>query len=948
MIHLLLVRLRVNWLRVTALVLGVAAATTSFIVLTGQVADQRLELRGRVSAQDRPSYDILVRPANSRTETEKSQALVRANFLSGQFGGITLRQWREIQRLGGVEVAAPIAMVGYLQQRVQIPIDLTEHLTSDGPQLFTASINRHTARGLSVFGQQDISYSYVTPEPVELGGSGDDLSKFGVAIIGPDGRRLRMVCPNRPPATGGPFEARSQRNGTCWSRQNGRNGQGFAGLPKGHAGIVVWWNFPFLLAAVDPEQEAKLVGLDRAVTRGRYLPQTWSAVGPDRRDVPVLMAEQAGFDAQDEVSIQRLSPEATAEFGAGLTSAQLDALLERHGGDKVPGVRITAQEAYRRLLSDRLRPGSPESFVDSYWTSGPVSYDTDPDGSLRPRPVTNPPSVWQAPVNHVGYVAVAPEAADTAFRRLRQHPVLSFTDDPPGGAWLRVIGAFDPSRLNGGSAPALGGYRTEPLAPADPASSARLKGQPLLPDSNIAGYLLPAPTLLTSLEAAARFTDSSVFTDVSDAKPISAIKIRVAGVRGVDPVSRERVRLVAEAVASATGLDVDVTIGSSPTSRRVLLPAGSGGRPELLLTEQWQRKGVVVAVLRAVDRKSLLLFVLVLVVCGVFIANAAAAAARSPRMELSTLSCLGWSRGQLMRLLLGEMTVIGASAGLIGALAAVASAQALDAPVSTGRALAAVPAALAVTLLAAAGPVWLASLPGPLSGRSSTGWPRSVRGGARTGRAGTGGGAGRGGTGGGAGRGKGDGYGKVGDGSVRGPLQLAYRNLRGDRARTGLAMTAVAVGSAGLTGLLAITVAFHGSVVGSLLGDAISLQARRVDYLAVTITLLLAAIAVADVSYLNMRERREDLALLRAVGWTTRQLGRLITLEGLLIGLAGSVAGAMLGLAVTSLLAGSIPGSLWLLAGLTALTGTVVSALATLLTALGLPWLVRAPSLTED
>ncbi|HEX8080241.1 MAG TPA: ABC transporter permease [Jatrophihabitans sp.] len=921
MIHLLLVRLRVNWLRVTALVLGVAAATTSFIVLTGQVAEQRLELRGRVSAPDRPSYDILVRPANSRTETERNQALVRPNFLAGQFGGITLRQWREIQRLDGVEVAAPIAMVGYLMQRVEIPIDLTEHLTSDGPQLFTASINRHTARGLSVFDRQDISFSYVTPEPVGLGGTPDDLSMYGVAIVGPDGRRLRLVCPTRPPATGGPFEARNQRNGTCWSRTNGRNGQGFIGLPEGHAGLIVRWNFPFLLAAVDPEQEAKLAGLDRAVTRGRYLPQTWAGVGPDRRTVPVLMAEQAGLDILDEVSIQRLSPAAAAQFGAGLTSAQLDALVEREGGERVPGARITAQGAYQRMLSDRLRSGSPDLLVDSYWTSDPVDYDTEPDGSLRPRPVINPPSVWEAPVNGTGYVAVPPEAADTAFRRLHHHPVLPVAEDQPG-AWLRVIGAFDQSRLTEGSTQALGGYRTEPLAPADPASSAHLRGQPLLPDSNFAGYLLPAPTMLTSLEAAALFTDSSVFTDVSDAKPISAIKVRVAGVRGVDPVSRERVRLVAEAVASATGLDVDVTVGSSPTSRRILLPAGSAGsvnRPELLLSEQWQRKGVVVTVLRAVDRKSLLLFVLVLVVCGVFIANAAAAAARSPRMELSTLSCLGWSRGQLMRLLLGEMAVVGASAGLIGALAALAGAQALDVPVSTGRALAAVPAALAVTLLAAAWPVWRASLPTPLPGKSSTGWPRPVRGG-----------------------------GGRGGGSVGGPLRLAYRNLRGDSARTGLAMTAVAVGSAGLTGLLAITVAFRGSVVGSLLGDAISLQARRVDYLAVSITLLLAAIAVADVSYLNIRERREDLALLRAVGWTSSQLGRLITVEGLLIGLAGSGAGALLGLTVTALLAGSVPSSLWLLAGLTALTGTVISVLATLLTALSLPWLVRAPSLTED
>ncbi|MEO6500691.1 MAG: ABC transporter permease [Jatrophihabitantaceae bacterium] len=924
MIHLLLVRLRVNWLRVTALVLGVAAATTSFIVLTGQVAEQRLELRGRVSAQDKPNYDILVRPANSRTETEKSQALVRANFLSGQFGGITLRQWREIQRLDGVEVAAPIAMVGYLLQRVEIPIDLTEHLSSAGPQLFTASVDRRTARGLSVFGRQDISYSYVTPEPVENSEPQDDPSMYGVAVIGPDGRILRLVCPNRPPATGGPFEARSQRNGTCWSRANGRNGRGFTGLPEGHAGIIVRWNFPFLLAAVDPEQEAKLAGLDQAVARGRYLPQTWSATGADRRTVPVLMAEQAGFDAQDEVSVQRLSPEATAEFGAGLTSAQLDALVEREGGTKVLSARITAQQAYQRLLSDRTRPGAADLLVDSFWTSDPVGYDTEPDGSLRPRPVTNPPSVWKAPVNGTGYVAVPPEAADTAFRRLHQHPVLPFSDGPPGGAWLRVIGAFDQSRLIGGSTQALGGYRTEPLTPADPASSAELKGQPLLPDSNIAGYLLPAPTMLTTLEAASLFTDSSVFTDVSDAKPISAIKIRVAGVRGVDPVSRERVRLVAEAVAEATGLDVDVTVGSSPTSRQVLLPAGSAGRPELRLSEQWQRKGVVVAVLRAVDRKSLLLFVLVLVVCGVFIANAAAATARSPRMELSTLSCLGWSRGQLMRLLLGEMAVIGASAGLVGVLAAVAGARMLDVPVGTGRALAAAPAALVVTLLAAAGPVWRASAPAPLPGQPSTGRSRSIRAGSGAGR------------------------GSAGGGPVRGLLRLACRNLRGDPGRTVLGMTAVAVGSAGLTALLAITVAFRGSVVGSLLGDAISLQARRVDYLAVAITLLLAAIAVADVSYLNMRERREDLALLRAVGWTNRQLGRLITIEGTLIGLAGSAAGAVLGLTVTALLADSIPGSLWLLAGLTALIGAVVSVLATLLAALGLPWLVRAPSLTED
>jgi ABC-type antimicrobial peptide transport system permease subunit len=161
-------------------------------------------------------------------------------------------------------------------------------------------------------------------------------------------------------------------------------------------------------------------------------------------------------------------------------------------------------------------------------------------------------------------------------------------------------------------------------------------------------------------------------------------------------------------------------------------------------------------------------------------------------------------------------------------------------------------------------------------------------------------------------------------------------------------MAAVGIGSAGLTVLLGITVAYRGSLVGSLLGDAVSLQARRVDYLAVAVTLALAAIAVADVGYLNMRERRNDLALLRAVGWTDGQLSRLIITEGTLIGLAGAVLGAGLGVAIAVVLQGSTPTTLWLLAGLTAGIGTLMSALASVAAALSLPRLVGTPSLTPD
>src|SRR4030095_5194303 len=66
-------------------------------------------------------------------------------------------------------------------------------------------------------------------------------------------------------------------------------------------------------------------------------------------------------------------------------------------------------------------------------------------------------------------------------------------------------------------------------------------------------------------------------------------------------------------------------------------------RPRLPLSEYWSKKGVAVAIVRAADRKSLVLLGLVLLVCVMFLANAVAAAVRDRRRELGILACLGWA-----------------------------------------------------------------------------------------------------------------------------------------------------------------------------------------------------------------------------------------------------------------------------------------------------------------
>ena len=87
-------------------------AATAFTVLTAASRTAQLRTAGAVSANFPPAYDILVRPKGARTAVENQTGTVQPDFLSGIYGGITMAQYHKIQQIPGVQVAAPIAMVG--------------------------------------------------------------------------------------------------------------------------------------------------------------------------------------------------------------------------------------------------------------------------------------------------------------------------------------------------------------------------------------------------------------------------------------------------------------------------------------------------------------------------------------------------------------------------------------------------------------------------------------------------------------------------------------------------------------------------------------------------------------------------------------------------------------------------------------------------------------------
>lgn len=905
MVRMVVAQVRRRLGRAVALFVAVLVATTGFTVLTGSAETSRLTVSGVVEADFRSAYDILVRPDDSRTPLEEQQGLVRPNFLSGQFGGISMSQYEEIRRIPGVEVAAPIAMIGYVTVNGGVTVDLTDAVDPGlDRQVIRLGLSWNTARGLSILDGDAPRYAYVTrntivwpevsatsatwsdgknrpptsacegrPSPIEILADGGErpLCLFSEGDMGPLGNQeLRSPLDVVHLRADGSFVTGTREGAPVVSDR----------LTKG-----VSWPMSLLLAAVDPRAEADLVGLDHAVTTGRYLepddaPEPLE--GTPRISVPVLATTTPALDEGLVVAPGRITGPAVAQLPGRDWS---DAQAELDAATAVPvGERTEAHvtDAYAPLVT----PGNQIGSLNHIIQSGAVTY-TQSDSGLTPTIAPHHPGVFTDTVH--GNPATSWFGADRKFRPLRKAP--SASDEQ---LVATAVGTFDPQELSGFSdlsAVPLETYFPPAADGADAQSRHLLGGQPLEPDSNPGGYLATPPLLLTTLAGYPGLTSSP--------DPLSAIRIRVAGVTGPDEVSLERVRSVAQMVSTRTGLDVDVTLGSSPAPQSVTLPAGSFGRPQLSLQEQWTKKGVATLVLKAIDHKSTFLFGLILIVCLLFLVNGVSAAVRDRRRELAILATLGWPRRRLALLIVTETGLIAVAAGCVSALIAWPLAQLVGVQLTAGHAALAVPLAIGVSLAAGTVPAWLAARTRPATSiRPAVRPPRRK---AWTGR------------------------------SV---LRMALTNVSRTGGRTLLAAAALATGVAAATIVAIVTTSFHGSITGSLLGEAVSIQVRGVDLVAVVATLTLGLAAIADVLYLNIRERADEFAVLRSSGWPVTALARLVVFEGTTLGLIGALPGAALGIAGSALFAEQIPPGIGPLLLIVVLAAAILSAVAALVPAL--------------
>lgn len=949
-----LAQARGGWRRSLAAFLATFTAVTSFVLLTGAATTQRLEATHTLEANFRGAYDILVRPAGSTTPLEAENAQVRSTFLSGVYGGITLDQVDQIEQVPGTEAAAPIVMLGTTNVPVALSLDIDDLIPTDQERAVVRFSTDAVARNGHLTLPAQTGYLYVTRQPFTFGDhvvhneDGSTSLMHDTAIEEVDGVP-RYPCFLRPES----FESYGEVDRTlaCYSlaSREGRPGWLFA---ERRAALPVVMSYPITVAAVDPDAESRLLGLDDAVVAGRPLTaaDTWTGgvyhppplaqtldepaffgEGSHRPYAPALLALGESPDFALRFTLQALPPAAAESWVRIDTSTGLQehALLREAPVVGAAQTRsIEGAEIYERVIAGV--PPSEGWVENDRWDVEPV-----PTASLHVFDMMRAGEVGFAPGTPLTALQAAdPELdsalrptltmADTAFRPVRtfraglrevssQACELS-PDACYHGLGLQVVGHFDPTRLREGGELGrvpLETYTAADLLPADDATRA-VTGDSLRSDLNPAGYAQMPPSLVIPIAALPMFEATRGEVPIGDA-PVSAVRVRVADITDFSDASLERIRLVAERIQHATGLDVDIMVGTSQLPQRVELPATRRGVPALHLDEMWSKKGVAVMIRDAVDAKSVLLFGLILASSALTLAVVARSSVAARRRELGVLKASGWPASQLTGALLVEAGLVGLAAGAVGAVVAWPLTALFGVAFDPVRALVAIPTAVVLSVLA--------SLPAAIdAGRLSpiAALTPPVVGGRRALL------------------------------RVRGPVGLGVVTALRRPGRLLAGSLAVALGVGSLVFLLTIAQQFAGAVVGTVLGDAIAVQVRSADIAAAIMLAVMALIAVGVILFLGLTEDARGYASLSASGWRDGALGVAVVAQGVLIALVGTLVGVGAAHLTLDQVVGVPAPGVWQLGGMIGGAAVVLAGVVALAPALSLRRLPIARLLARD
>lgn len=816
------------------LTLGLFAITATTIVIGSMSATITAVSDKELQNYWRTTYDILVRPKDSKTDLENKYSLLESNYLSQLSGGISYEQYQAILGIPDIEVAAPVAKLKYIQR------GLHERITLPSPP----------ANGV-------LLYEYIeSTDDDGIEPNTDDTDFFKSITSSQHYKYFHFY--------GAPTDTRLDTN----FRVN--EDIYLRGTSVG-----------FLLAAVDPVQEAALYHLDEAIYTGEYLPENdeifidelSSPLGKDTRinNVPIIINSHvySKFDVTELIS-EYILPDSEIEIEE-IVDKGGEAYLSQFPARVIFERNIDWGEATKLIVDSFFNPFTKGTALEHYSLGN--------EGPGLPRKYVEEEFSFET--DFLSLEIIPPEFLGNKWEDVEK-PIFN----------LKAYGMFDIGLL-----PTPGSINQVPLETYYP-PTAVLKfdkdGNPVEPREikpkylGSGSFIASPPTMLTTIDAARLITGD----DCSNC--ISVIRVRVAGIEELNEESQEKIEAIASEIASSTGLDVDIMVSTSPTSVLVHVP-GVG-----YIEEQWIQKNVSIQYKQTINKGHILLIAAVFGIAGLFVLDFAWGEVITHRERIALQKALGWRSATVFHSTLQKTMSIGVVAAVLGTGAGWLIAAILLDAAPMPSLLAAVPSAVVlITILAGLYPAWKAANLPP-----QVGFQKDVN------------------------------Y------SIRSNMLTAFRNtsiykyiLAGITRRwnrTMLGVFTTILSSILLVVLLGVTFDRYGMMSGTLLGEYILVRIQAFHYTIVIVGFALAVLSITNSLTTNVLERRREIGVFKVLGWKTETIRLIFLVEGMLVGLLGGVIGSLVGLSLFLFLYQSISTNLIIIGIVGLLSPVVVGLLASI------------------
>lgn len=575
------------------------------------ITNMNNDIHADIVEHSRGSYDLLVRSPQAITQIEKDLMIVPENYIGGGKGGISLEQWDTIKARSDVEIAAPIASLGYFTG-----LNTTLGILPSPEKASTFQINYSTSDGVN-------DYVYRTYEQVFLESLDDDFQPLMPLVEEPE-----MLL--------------------------------FTHAVHALFPLPVTYNH---LVGIDAVEEEKLTGI--AFSSIEYGDESRGVIqssvsGVDILEnaypVPVMQLQDHNIPVKATIQVRDLpySKEDTLRFMNELGVSHEDEMMDFDNPaylqlfDKLMQTTKTTKLSHELVLTEFLKPFNAEAKGVVIQEDGaPLDMDEYSDttsyaSSLNWNNITQfylaDPVIYRQTPSGLQVKKIAEDNGVPIYREIEEKgtPIRDANANEQLSLLIDPVGYYETGHKQQElAASPLGIYQLEPVKYRDESGK-----EITLTPTYTAGSFVTAPAEgVTNIEAA---------EFIKGEQAIDAIRIKVAGIDGYTSEAAQKIESIAKEIREM-GLHVDVVASSSLQVIDVDVE-GVG-----VVQESWTTLGASGEIVSQWNMTNFLLALSFALVSITYIINRIKVWSFEKEESIQLLKLLGWTYKDIKRLYRGEI-----------------------------------------------------------------------------------------------------------------------------------------------------------------------------------------------------------------------------------------------------------------------------------------------------